>query len=243
MNIQNKIVVIDEALSVIKELKLIIEEFDPLIEVMGLKKDKVSLKTIESFNPDIVFVSGTIVEESIMEMITKIARKKKYVILTSSDSNDVLKAFEYEASNFVLKPFDTHKILKILDNFYSSNADKTIASNLSKPITTKNFIPVHHHKGVDILPKKDILYCVSAGKYTTFYMSDGNSSVSSTNLGVYESSLIAFDFFRIHHSYIINLNQVTKIIKQDGMYCELSNGIKIPVSKRKEKELLRFLRL
>jgi len=67
--------------------------------------------------------------------------------------------------------------------------------------------------------------------------------MSSRNLGEYTPILDNRFFFRIHHSYIINVRHVVKISKKDGYFCELSNGTIVPVAKRRQEDFNKFIKL
>jgi len=107
----------------------------------------------------------------------------------------------------------------------------------------KDFICVSSADKIDIIKVKNIVFCKSDGRYTTFFTSDGKKIVASKNLGEYEKELNSKNFFRIHKSYIVNVNFVVKINKKDGILCELLNGISLPVSSRKQTLLYEFLGL
>jgi len=89
----------------------------------------------------------------------------------------------------------------------------------------------------------EIIFCKAEGKYTNFHLLDGKKIMSSRNLGEYSTILDANYFFRIHHSYIINLRQISKISKKDGYFCEFSNGIILPVAKRRQEDFNKFIKL
>ena len=75
------------------------------------------------------------------------------------------------------------------------------------------------------------------GPYTTFFMLDNSKLVSSHNLKEYEDMLAEQGFFRSHHSFLLNLNHITKYLKSDG-YALMSNGKHVEVSKRRKDEFV-----
>ena len=84
----------------------------------------------------------------------------------------------------------------------------------------------------------DILYCEAQGNYTNVILHDGRKIVASKTLGEFESQLLGKNFFRIHHSYLINLNRVKEFQRHEGGYVMLENNIKLEVSQRKRKDFL-----
>lgn len=107
----------------------------------------------------------------------------------------------------------------------------------------RDFIYVSSADKIDLIKVKNIVFCKADGRYSTFFTSDGKKYVASKNLGEYEKELNSKNFFRIHKSYIVNINFVVKINKKDGISCELLNGMSLPVSSRKQTLLYEFLGL
>ena len=76
----------------------------------------------------------------------------------------------------------------------------------------------------------DIIYCEATGSYTNFYMQDGKKMVASKLLGEFESQLKEHKFYRIHHSFLINLNRVKEFQRHDGGYVIMENNNQLEVS-------------
>jgi two-component system LytT family response regulator len=88
---------------------------------------------------------------------------------------------------------------------------------------------------------KDIIYCESTGSYTTFYFKSGEKVMVSRGIGEFEELLKDHHFFRIHHSYLINMNEVRKYIRGEGGTVILSNGTEVDVAKRRKDHFLSLL--
>lgn len=112
-------------------------------------------------------------------------------------------------------------------------------SDPGNPRSAKISVPVFD--GLQMLNTDDILKCTAHECYTEILLVDGSRIVVSRLLKEYEDILSAFNFFRIHNSYLINLRHVKKYIKGEGGYVVLSNGDSCEVSRRKKSELLQRL--
>jgi two-component system LytT family response regulator len=88
---------------------------------------------------------------------------------------------------------------------------------------------------------KNILYCKSENSYTTFYLTNHKPIMISKNIKEYENQLTDAHFFRSHQSYLVNLDHITKIDKQNGFNLFLSDESVVPTSTRKRKMLLQIL--
>lgn len=89
-----------------------------------------------------------------------------------------------------------------------------------------------------IFLKMDDISCAEAnGAYTNVYLINGKKMVVCKNLKAFSAKLPENEFFRVHKSYIININSISKYVKSDGGYLILDNGKSIPVSVRKKDVL------
>ncbi len=142
---------------------------------------------------------------------------------------------------------------KVSDSNEFPSADENALNfkeNSSSVVTTGNSIPliprsakisVPVFDGLQMLNTEDILKCTAHECYTEILLTDGSSIMVSRLLKEYEDILSAFNFFRIHNSYLVNLRHVKKYVKGEGGYVVLSNGDSCEVSRRKKSELLQRL--
>ena len=96
-------------------------------------------------------------------------------------------------------------------------------------------------EAVHFIRLKDILYCKSENSYTTFHFINSEPIIVSKNIKEYENQLSKSNFFRTHQSYLVNLEHVIKINKQNNFMLLLTDDSNIPTSTRKRKELLQIL--
>lgn len=87
----------------------------------------------------------------------------------------------------------------------------------------------------------DILYCRSENSYTTFYIQDEEPITVSISIKKVEQMLDSQLFIRSHQSYLINAYQIKSIHKTLGSEILLSNGVVIPISSRRKKDIMQFL--
>ena len=71
-----------------------------------------------------------------------------------------------------------------------------------------------------------------------FFLKDNAKLVASKSLGDFQEQLEPSGFFRIHHSYLINLGLVKEYQRNDGGYVVMNNDARLEVSQRKRKEFL-----
>lgn len=88
----------------------------------------------------------------------------------------------------------------------------------------------------EIIPTEEILLCKGMGSYTEIDLTDNSKLTVSKNLHWFEELLCTEYFFRAHKSFIVNLQHIKKIFKQENMVA-LSNGTLVPVSRSRKSML------
>lgn len=204
---------------------------------------------INLHNPDLLFVnsSSTAFTTQVFENLS--VRKPK-LIYVSANKVDAYQAFVNNAIDFLLKPLNNnmlivalYKVIKLIDMelLYQKETIGKIKS-INTLQHSFEYVAIASVDKIELLKTNEIVFCKADGKYTEFYGAKNVKMVSSRNLGEYTASFDS-NFFRIHHSYIVNIRHLLKIIKKDGLYCELSNGYVLPVAKRRQEEFIKFINL
>jgi PAS domain S-box-containing protein len=92
--------------------------------------------------------------------------------------------------------------------------------------------------GLTFVKVSDIIYCEADSNYTIFFMMDGKKIMVSQTLKEYEQLLNPHRFFRIHHSYLININMIKQYIRGEGGQVVMLDGTILDVAKRRKEEFL-----
>lgn len=166
------------------------------------------------------------------------------IIILSRDKDDVLEFVNYTIFDFLLFPIDTSKLLTTINRCINRIIIEHEKFKL-KFSTEKfqKFIPINSTKKIELIKIDDIVYFEADGRYTLLYLTNGVSKMASKNLGEFISLLDPSVFCRIHHKFIINMNNLINIVKSDGYYCVMTNNKNIPVSKRKLENLNNLLNI
>lgn len=229
----------------IEQLKLACQ-----IEIIGSYTDP--LQAIESINahrPDILFLDIEMPQMSGFELLNRINPNLHTKVIFVTAYNDyALKAFEYHAIDYLLKPVNPNRLAETLNQFASSNQyynlkefqqiKDFIERKLDRP--TNIVIPIQD--GFEKLQIQDIIRCEADRNYSTIYLQSGRSLYVSKSLVYFERLLCPLDFLRIHQSHLINSNYVKQFSKRDGGYCIMSDQSKIPVSRNRKSELISYFK-
>jgi two-component system, LytTR family, response regulator len=239
-----------------KETLLILKKFEEhnsmIMEIIGhATSTDEAIVLIKSKKPDVIFLDIILEDDLFFEMLEQLEFSIPKLVFVSENRDYAVKAFKQDAVDFLLKPIDfnsiilaVYKVIKRREMERSYQNYKVNSVNILNAANQSNdYLAVAFLEKIELISMADIVFCKADGKYTVFVLSDGSRIMSSRNLGEYTFVLDSSYFFRIHHSYIINIRKVVKISKKDGYFCELSNGVKLPVAKRRQEAFNKFLKL
>lgn len=238
----------NEAISLIQNLKpqllfldIVLDEgtgFDILEEIHDFKG---SVIFVTAFNEYAVkaFKHGAldyIVKPIIIEeLISAVHKAQNKVLKNNYFSRDQLKSLinvlEMEPGNDIAED-DTQETL-----------DNEI--DILDPLLEEypEIIAIPSIKKINLVGIDRIEFLEADGKYTIFHLKNKDVMVASRNIGEYLKILNPQLFFRVHHTYVVNMNAIKNIHKTDGNYCELNSGFNIPIAKRRLEEFNKFLRI
>lgn len=193
------------------------------------------IEEIKKNTPHIVLIDVQLKDGSGFDILSHFEGKRNFeIIFVTAYVKYAINAIKEEALDYFLKP------INILE--FKAGLEKAILKVTKK--TNKNplkQISIYTSNGIDIIPYQDIIFMKADGAYT-FIHTKKDKILSSKNIGDYESYLSTDMFFRIHHSYIVNLSHIVNIKKARGGTILLSNGETIPVSQRKLTDFLNIFK-
>lgn len=224
-------VIIDDEFVAAENIALLLETYCPEIEVVGIATSIAEgIKKIKALTPDLVFLDISMPPEGTgFDLLTVFPDRNFSVIFVTAYEEYAIQAIKARAFDYILKPVDYKELMRSVANLKMSKSHER--SNLKETIV----LPTE--EGTHIIKVEEILYCKASGSYTTFYLENGTSILLSKPLKYVEEALKNEVFERVHRSFIINLNRVTKVFKQDGGYVEIDKAM-IPLSKGYGKSIL-----
>jgi len=238
-------VIIDDMPLAIANLKQDLEDHFPDIEILGTAEGVVSgAKLLKDIKPDVLFLDINMGDGDGFDLLDLVQEKGFQVIFTTASEDYAIKAFQYSAADYLLKPVDADMLGKAIEKVKESNAISSeqvdiIKSNLSEKSTTK--IALNTQNEIRVLSFDEIDRCEAMDNYTRFFLSDDSKILVTKTLKEYEKLLPGNIFMRPHQSHIVNKNKIQSYIKTEGGYLLLKNGDRVPVSVRKKSEVMDVL--
>ncbi len=245
-------VIVDDQQENVELLQYLIAKYCALIEVVGFAYTKDDAITIINENePQLVFLDIELGDDSGFDVAASFEYHKFRIIFVTSFDDYAVKAFKYNAMDYLLKPVKIEELVEAVNKCYEdllrdNYTPKEQISKLDKSLQSQDsldFIAVSSVDKIEFLQLEDIVYLKSDGRYTNFHKQDGSRVTSSRNLGEYEKILDLNQFFRVHNSYIVNISHIKEIYKSDGGYCLMSTQDSVPIAKRRHELFIKFLKL
>src|SRR6187401_48069 len=208
---------------------------------------KTGLTAIAEQRPELVFLDIELQSETSFEMLEKLPEINFELVFTTAFDHYALKAIKFCAIDYLLKPIDLNELRiavaqaeKRLNREYLNNNLEVLVNNLKNSSQNNHKIALSTLEGLLFVNVRDIIYCESSGPYTKFIFKQAAVIVTSKHLKEYEDLLSGYDFFRIHKSYLVNLQEIKKYIRGDGGHLIMSDGATLNVSKQRKESFLQI---
>ena len=244
-----KLVLIDNEPSIHEVLRNMVSMYCPNVQIIGeaFGVDE-GLALLSEIQPDCVFLDVEMDDGTGMDLLKQVADRDFEVVFITAYDHYALDAFRFSALDFLLKPIDpdeliraVEKVEKNVSKFRLNERISILENNLQSISSDSQKIVLKDTESIHILKISQILYCQAEGSYTHFYIEDGRNILVSRNLKEYEKLLKAHRFFRSHHSFLVNINQIIRFDRSEGGMLVMTNQALLPVSNRRKDQLMEIL--
>lgn len=253
-----KAVIIDDEEKSRKLLRNLLSDYCKQVEITGMADSVESgLELINNGNPQLVFLDIEMPDGSGFDLLEKISRTSFEIIFTTAYNQYAIQAIHFSALDYLLKPINIDELktaVEKVENKFKEQAEKeTINQSLqillenNKAHTPDKKIGLPTQNGINFVPVKDIVMCKAEGNYSVIYLQGKQAQeIVSRTLKEFEDMLKDFNFFRVHRTYLVNLNHIREYNRTnqsaeydgDGGSVVMNNNFHVPVSRDKRKYLL-----
>jgi len=200
------------------------------------------LEKINTLNPDLLILDIMLPDGYGFDILQHSTYNNYEVIITSSQPNYALQAYNFSALHFIEKPIKAEQFRIALDRYnrfrtFEQINDKIgIAKELLTEAPSKIMLP--NDRGMFMYRLDDIIYFEADSNYVTVNFSNKSTELVTRTLHSIEDVLKDTQFYRIHNSYIINMKFIKAILKGRNIVIQLENGIELPISASKKDGLM-----
>ena len=192
------------------------------------------LKAIQQHQPELIFLDIQMPKINGFEMLELIDNPPQVIFTTAFDEY-AIKAFDAHAADYLLKPFSKERFDKAMHKLsqLGANAAQAVAETALQlqPIQNTRIV-VKDNTKIKIIPVAQVQYLEAADDYVKIFTAEG-SYLKKKTMQYFQDSLPPQEFIRIHRSYLINAQLITRIDlhEKDSHLVLLSTGARLPVSK------------
>lgn len=246
-----KVLIIDDEEPARNLIKVFLKQFDNILILDEASDGFSAIKKINELNPDLIFLDIQMPKLTGFEML-ELIENPPYIIFTTAYDQYAVKAFEFNAIDYLLKPFNRERfklaIEKAAEKINSGEKNPEDIGKLIKygqeNVDLIHRVAVKKKSKIFIIPVEDI-YCFEAQDDYVMIYTQNDNFLKETTMKFFESHLDSEIFVRVHRSNIVNIKHIDKIelFEKDSYYIFLKNQQKVKSSKTGYKLLKSKLNL
>ncbi|KQT31510.1 hypothetical protein ASG22_18475 [Chryseobacterium sp. Leaf405] len=190
---------------------------------------------LSKYSVDLLLINIQLVNEAAVEVLSKFRKSSSPIIFIADSETSAIQAIKKGITDYLLKPVRNLDFVltvnKAIENF-----NKNKIAILNNSIHNKINLPtLQGFKRVNI---DEIIRCEADSNYTFIYLSDKSKVIVSKTLYDFEKNLSGYNFFRIHHKHLINLEHLKEYIKGKGGQVVMADNSVLDVSIRRKNDFL-----
>ena len=239
---------------------LVVEEFGTLLKIQDLfVKYWPSLKHIKyisntenveeviiNLKPDLLFINLDYTKQSGIELMQNFYSTPIKIVISSKFDHFAYDALKYGAIDYILTPWSKESLTSAKERYYKTTLHRTLNYRLEhkkegESYSTRQHLVVNNSDSKDIISLNQIIYLESFGNYVKIYLLNSKIKLVHNTLHYYEKVLPKNQFFRVHKSFVVNLNCIDSVDKGRGGELHLKNGNKLPIATRRKTKFSSLL--
>lgn len=208
------------------------------IEIVGEAVDvEDAVEKIEGLKPELLFLDVQMPGADGFTLLEKLGSPLPAVIFTTAYDEFAVKAFEFNALDYLLKPVDPNRLVAALEKLRGRGPAPADTVAPSHRLTPEDKVFVREGERCWFVPVKNIRLLESEGNYTRLHF-DEHKPQLFRSLTAMEERLDTRHFFRANRKQVINLAWVDGIEPwfSGGLLVKLKGGLKVELSRRQAQD-------
>lgn len=213
------------------ELKYLLNQIGSFSQIEEAENIEETLEQLLSHEFDVIFLDINLLEESGLDLAKKINKMKHvpHIIFATAHDTYAVQAFELEATDYILKPFEKSRIEQAIKKITNAESHHTIET---KQVNQDEVLPIEIEDRIYVLNINDII-AISVNQGVTTINTVETEYETSEPLSFYEKKLNDTKFLRIHRASIINKKHIQSVEHwfNSTYQVTLTGNIKLQVSR------------
>jgi two-component system LytT family response regulator len=229
-----RVVIIDDEPKAITSLAWELQNSGKSVEIVGkFIEGESALKELINLQPDCIFLDIEMPGLDGFKFLEHFPNRKFEVIFVTAHAEHAIQAIRERAFDYLLKPVDRSDLESLLDRVNDNLLKESINLATVNSSINREKIAINMDDQLILLDPDEVIYCESEGSYSYIHTMNGGKFLVSKRLKLLDNLFSKFRFYRIHHSFLINLEKVKSYEKSSGKV-KLIDGISLPVSRLKK---------
>ncbi|HEY5919097.1 MAG TPA: LytTR family DNA-binding domain-containing protein [Chryseolinea sp.] len=241
-------ILIDDEAHCLDSLSILLNKLCPDVQIVQrCLSAKQGLEAVLKYKIDLVFLDVEMPSMNGFQFLEQFSEIPFSVIFTTAYDKYAIRAIRFSALDYLLKPIDSKELVAAVHKVGVHNHQPTseqfrmLLDKIQNKENALTKIAVPIAEGFELVKTDDIITCEADNNYTYLHLKNKRKITACRTLKEVEEQLESFSsFIRVHNSYIVNLNEVTKYIRGDGGYLTMSDGSMVDVSRSRKTALLKF---
>lgn len=242
-----KVLIIDDEANIRRMISDILLNYCPDTRIAG-QAGSVSegIKAIKDLKPDLVLLDIKMDDGTGFDLLEKLDKIDFKLIFITAFQEYALKAIKFSALDYILKPLDPDELIKAVNQAgdliieQQQRQIEHLTSRLNDNDQQSKKILLKTSDSIHLVKFSDIIMCMADCGYSKFFLGGNKSILVSRTLSEYDDLLTELGFYRVHKSYLVNLNKVLRFEKEDGGTLVMEEEIRVPVASRKKDKILQI---
>jgi two-component system, LytTR family, response regulator len=227
-----KTILTDDEPRGLNSLKKMLEQHCPEVKVIAeCTSADSAIEKIHLLEPQLLFLDISMPGKTGFDLLNELETAGFEIIFVTAHNEYLIKPIDedllVEAVKRAEKKINTRQTTQNIETFLYN------IQKLQTPHEMKLCIP--SLKGFQVVDLADVIFCEAQASYTNFHLTNGKQLVASKAISEYEILLHNTSFYRIHKSYLVNLNHIKEYQRGEGGTVLLSNNMEVEVSRRKKE--------
>jgi len=245
-----KAIIVDDEILARKRIGTLLKKIKEIEIIQECATGKSAIVEINKLKPDLIFLDINLKDLNGFQVLQSVeVHPKPFVVFVTAHVSHAAKAFDFEALDFLLKPFKEERFYKTIQKVLQTPRGETekiyerhleTLSKIKKNVSSK--LPIRQGNKTALLSTSKIKYILASGYYAEIYTKE-RKYVIRESLSNLDEMLDPGKFFRVHRSAIVNLSYIQEIVHSN--FSEIDARMKderlISVSKSMKKEFFKRL--
>ncbi len=238
---------IDDEPKATKLLYSLLVEFCPDINIIGTASNaKEAYPLLLNQRPELVFLDVAMPEESGFDLLRRLPSIDFEIIFVTGFDDYAIDAIKFCAIGYIVKPIRESDLIRAVNQAAKRIQQKAafdryhqLIHNLTHPGQQDNRVGIPTTTGIEFIPTKDIIRCEGMKGCTKVVIRNRKNIISSYNMGEFKKLLEEYGFYLPHKSHLVNLTHIQRYDREGSIV--MTDGVKVPVSRRKRQGFLDVL--